>query len=99
MLNVSIWYRYISILIGIGRFQSLLNDTIRYRYEHDDKLKVIVINQLKILWFMNELLQVFRNLPLKSIHIFSYVPISEEAPTFFRKFHEIINKIFQEFVG
>ncbi len=58
--------------------------------------------RLKILWFTKELFlnfQVFQNLSLKLIHIFSYVLISEVAPKFFRKFHEIIIKIFQKFVG
>ncbi len=57
--------------------------------------------RLKILWFKKELIlifQIFRNLPLKSILIFSYVPISEVAPKFSHKFHEIIIKISQKFV-
>ncbi len=58
--------------------------------------------KLKILWFTKELFlifQIFQNLTLKSIRIFYYIPISEVAPKFFRKFHEIINKIFQEFLS
>ncbi len=54
-----------------------------------------------ILWFIKELFlifQVFRNLPLKSIRIFSYIPISEVATKFFHKFHKSIIKIFQNFV-
>ncbi len=57
--------------------------------------------RLKILWFTKKLFlifQAFQNLLLKSILIFSYVPISEEAPKFFHKFQEIIIKIFQKFV-
>ncbi len=44
--------------------------------------------------------QVFQNLLLKSVRIFSYeyIPISEVAPKFSNKFHEIIIKIFQKFV-
>ncbi len=56
--------------------------------------------RLKILWFTKELFlifQVFQNLPLKSIHIFSNAPISEVAPKFSYKFQEIIIKIFQNF--
>ncbi len=53
--------------------------------------------RLKILWFTKKLFfifQAFQNLPLKSILIFSYVPISEVVPKFSHKFQEIIIKIF-----
>ncbi len=40
--------------------------------------------------------QVFQNLPLKSVRIFSYIPTSEVAPKLSRKFHKIIIKIFQK---
>ncbi len=61
--------------------------------------------QLKIIRFTNELFlifqvyilskEIFRNLPLKSIRIFSLVPISKVAPKFFR---EIIIKIFKKII-
>ncbi len=57
--------------------------------------------KLKILWFTKELFlifEIFRNLPLKSIHISSYGPIFEVAPKFSCKFRKIIIKIFQEFL-
>ncbi len=57
--------------------------------------------RLKILQFTKGvflIFQVFQNIPLKSIRIFSYIPISEVAPKFSHKFHKIIIKIFQNFV-
>ncbi len=41
---------------------------------------------------------ILSKLPLKSIPISSYIPTSEVAPKFSRKFHKIIDKIFQKFV-
>ncbi len=57
--------------------------------------------RLKILWFTKKLFlifQSFQNLPLKSILIFPFIPISEVAPKYTHKFQEIIIKIFQKFV-
>ncbi len=89
----------------------LHNSDVKGIDHHDDKTIVIVFAykcpyvhsfvRLKILWFTKEvffIFQVFQNLPLKLIRIFSYIPISEVAPKFSRKFHKIIIKIFQEFV-
>ncbi len=42
--------------------------------------------------------QAFQNLPLKSILIFFYAPVSEVAPQIPHKFQEIIMKIFQKIV-
>ncbi len=57
--------------------------------------------RLKILWFTKKLFlifQSFQNLPLKSILIFSYVPISEVALKLSHTFQEIIIKKFQKFI-
>ncbi len=60
-----------------------------------------------MLWFTKELFlisqiftlskELFQNLPLKSIRIFSSVPTSEEAPKLFHKFRKVNIKIFNQY--
>ncbi len=60
---------------------------------------VYVFVRLKILWFTKKLFlifQAFKSLPLKSILIFSSVPISEVSPKFSHEFQEIIIKILKK---
>ncbi len=89
-------YQRMSDVKGIDMV-SICIDTYRYQkvsipidsYSFSLYVLLLPFARLKILWFAKEvflIFQVFQNLPLKLIPIFSYIPISEVTPKFSLKF-------------